>query len=503
MNRTRRNLLVASAGAAVVAGIALGRKTLLPHAEAGTRQALWIPPLLDAREQRQSLSLDVRRGTREFFPGRVSATLGYNGSYLGPTLRVHRGDDVQVAVTNGLREETTVHWHGLLVPGDRDGGPHQAIAPGATWRTSLPVRQAGATLFYHSHAHGRTAEQVYAGLAGVLLVHDDREDLLGLPAQYGVDDLPLVIQDRQFVDGRLVVPGGMMTLMHGRLGDTLLVNGTPNAEVRVPARRVRLRLVNGSNARIYALSFDDRRPFHWIASEGGLLAAPVVLRSLALAPGERAEILVDFSDGRPASLLPGGVDNGMMMGPRGRMGGMGAMGPGAASDQVLLSFVPTGPASASAPLPARLAARRSPDARRVARRRRFTLDMSMAGMRGGMGQGPRGTADDHGTFTINGRPFDMHRVDERVRLGDTEVWEVSGQMMAHPFHIHGVQFEVISRGGRAPSVRDQGWRDTVLVQEPVELLVRFDQPSAGAPFMYHCHILEHEDNGMMGQFTVS
>lgn len=503
MNRTRRNFLLASAGAAVVAGAALTRQSLLPHAQAGARQALWIPPLLDAREHRQSLSLNAQQGAKEFFPGKRSSTLGYNGSYLGPTLRVHRGDDVQVAITNALGEPTTVHWHGLLIPGDRDGGPHQSIAPGATWRTTLPVRQPGATLFYHSHVHGRTAEQVYAGLAGVLLVHDPREDHLGLPAQYGVDDLPLVIQDRQFNDGRLVMPGGMMTLMHGRMGDTLLVNGTANAEVRVPARTVRLRLVNGSNARIYEVSFDDRRPFQWIASEGGLLAAPVALRSLTLAPGERAEILVDFSDGRPVSLLPGMVNNGMMMGPMGRMGGMRGMGPAAASDQVLLSFVPSGPATPRSPVPARLATWRSADASRVARRRSFSLDMSMAGMMGGMGGSGHAATDDHTAFTINGRPFDMRRVDERVRLGDTEIWKVSGQMMAHPFHVHGVQFEVLSRGGRAPSVRDQGLRDTVLVQEPVELLVRFDQPSAGSPFMYHCHILEHEDSGMMGQFSVT
>jgi FtsP/CotA-like multicopper oxidase with cupredoxin domain len=327
MNRTRRNILLATAGAAAVAGAGLTRHTLLPHAQASTRQPLWIPPLLDARDQGQALSLNAQRSTKEFFPGKRSITLGYNGSYLGPTLRVHRGDDVQVAVSNNLDEETTVHWHGLLIPGDRDGGPHQTIAPGGTWRTLLPVRQAGATLFYHSHVHGRTAEQVYAGLAGVLLVHDPREDHLGLPAQYGVDDLPLVIQDRQFDDGTLVMPGGMMALMHGRLGGTLLVNGTPDAEVRVPARRVRLGLVNGSNARIYELSFGDRRAFQWIASEGGLLAAPVALRSLTLAPGERAEILVDFSDGRAASLLPGRVDNRMMMGPMGRMGGMGARAP--------------------------------------------------------------------------------------------------------------------------------------------------------------------------------
>jgi blue copper oxidase len=120
-------------------------------------------------------------------------------------------------------------------------------------------------------------------------------------------------------------------------------------------------------------------------------------------------------------------------------------------------------------------------------------------MGGGMGGGRMAGAG----FTINGRAFDMDRVDQRVRLGDAEIWEVSSNMMAHPFHIHGVHFEVLSRGGRPPSPRDRGLRDTVVVQEPVELLVRFTQSSGQAPFMYHCHILEHEDAGMMGQYVAA
>lgn len=150
--------------------------------------------------------------------------------------------------------------------------------------------------------HDRTAEQVYTGLAGVLLVTDDEENLLGLPSEYGVDDLPLVLQDRQFEDGRLVIPNGMMTLMAGRRGDTMLVNGTVNPIARVPRQLVRLRFVNGSNARIFDRSFTDGRTFHWIASEGGLLEFPVKLQSLNLAPRERAEVLVDFSDGQSVAL---------------------------------------------------------------------------------------------------------------------------------------------------------------------------------------------------------
>jgi FtsP/CotA-like multicopper oxidase with cupredoxin domain len=356
----------------------------------------------------------------------------------------------------------------------------------------LPIRQPAATLWYHSHAHGRTAEQVYAGLAGLLLVTDDDEKALGLPSEYGVDDLPLILQDRQFESGRLVLPEGMMTRMHGRRGDTLLVNGTANPVARVPRRLVRLRLVNGSNARIYDLAFADDRPFHWIASEGGLLERPVELRSLSLAPGERAEILVDFADGRSIALETGRDANAPMMGMLARASEL--VGGGRES---VLRFEPRGNDDAAATVPERLVAHERVDVSRAVRRRRFAMTMGMSGMmRGMMGGGMS-------MFGINGRAYDMERIDERVRLGDVEIWEVSGEMMAHPFHIHGVHFEVLSRNGADPGRRDQGLRDTVVAQEPIELLVRFTQPAVAAAFMYHCHILEHEDNGMMGQFVVS
>ena len=240
MKTTRRSFILAGAAAAAgAAGIYAARSA---HLVAGSEpRPLRIPPLLDARKQGQAIALSVQAGTTEFFPGRESETLGYNGAYLGPTIRMHRGDDVQLSVANSLREATTVHWHGLVVPGELDGGPHQLIGPGATWRPVLPVRQSAATLFYHSHVHGETARQVYLGLAGVLIVGDDAEGALNLPSEYGIDDIPLVLQDRQFEAGRLVLPSGMMTLMEGRRGDTLLVNGTPNAFARVPARRIRLR----------------------------------------------------------------------------------------------------------------------------------------------------------------------------------------------------------------------------------------------------------------------
>lgn len=468
---------------------------------AGGRRRLHIPELLDARAHAQSIALEARAGRTEFFPGIPSATLGYNGDYLGPTLSVHEGDEVEVAVTNRLTRPTTVHWHGLLVAGELDGGPHQEIAPGATWRPVVPVRQPAATLFYHSHQHHETAAQVWQGLAGMLIVRDAREAALGLPSEYGVDDIPVLIQDRQFQSGRLVMPAGMATAMQGARGDIVLANGTPDAYVRVPARHVRLRLVNASNARDYSLAFDDGRVFQWIATDAGLLEAPLERRTLALMPGERAEIVVDFSDGAAATLMTTRDDNIPAMGMMGRARASG--GP-----QAVLVFEVEAPQGAAPPLPARLATHHRWDAVRATRIRRFTLDMGMGmgmmgGRMGGMGMGGMGMRGGMDMFSINGRAFDPRRVDERVRLGDLEIWEVAGDMMAHPFHIHGVQFRVLGRGGVGPGADDAGFKDTVRVDDPVRLLVRFTQPALAAPFMYHCHILEHEDHGMMGQFTVA
>jgi blue copper oxidase len=182
----RRPLLVA--GGLLAGSAACSR----PLAGAGGTEevALPIPRLFDARAMGQVINFRAQTGKTFFYPGRSSDTLGYNGGYLGPTLRVYRGDEVRVGVTNGLQADTTVHWHGLLIPGELDGSPHQIISPGATWRPTLPIRQPAATLFYHSHAPGLTAEQVYLGLAGLLLVTDEEEQGLGLPSAYGLDDLP-------------------------------------------------------------------------------------------------------------------------------------------------------------------------------------------------------------------------------------------------------------------------------------------------------------------------
>ena len=495
MKVSRRSVL-AGAGAIGAGALTTLYAGWTPADGAAERQPLRIPPLIDARKEGNAVALRVQSGTTEFFPGQPSASLGYSGSYLGPSIRIYRGDDVEIAVTNALNEDTTVHWHGLLIPAELDGGPHQIIAPGKVWRPTLPIRQPAATLFYHSHVHGRTGVQVYSGLAGLLFVTDEAERALALPSEYGVDDLPVVIQDRQFEDGLMVVPHGMMTMMQGRRGNTILANGTPNATARVPNKLVRLRLVNGSNARIYDLSFSDNRAFHWIASEGGLLDRPISVRSLTLAPGERVEVLVDFSNGQAVSLKTALDTNmPMMMGPLAQARNFAKEILGSQGEAVL-QFDPVGGHGTPSKIPERLVERPRANPSKATTRRRFVLNMGMGGMMGG-------EADQGGGMVINSRSFDMSRIDENVRLGDTEIWEVSGEMMSHPFHIHGVQFDVLSRNGGKPILRDTGARDTVLVREPVELLVHFNHPAEKTSFMYHCHILEHEDNGMMGQFRTS
>jgi FtsP/CotA-like multicopper oxidase with cupredoxin domain len=504
---TRRSFLAGTGGTALAAA-GFGRMSRL-HAE--DSRPLRIPELIDARQQRNALSLRAAAGRTAFFADRESRTRGFNGSYLGPTLRLHRGDEVEVSVANHMLEATAVHWHGLLIPAAADGGPHQMVKPDATWRPRLKVDQPAATLWYHAHPHGETARQVYSGLAGIILVTDEAERALGLPSDYGVNDIPLILQDKLFDDGRLVYPRHPMVTMHGMRGDTILVNGTINPVARVPAGLVRLRLLNGSNARVYDLSFSDDRIFHWIGTDAGLLERPVQRRSLWLAPGQRAELLVDLSDGRAVSLRTE-PDPTIGMGMMGMMGG--GMGERLDGSTAVLQLEPDARSTAEkSKIPDRLVERERLDPARAVRRRQLRLTMGMGGMmgRGGMGgmmgrsMGPSGMMGGAmmGMFGIDGSPYRLERIDQTVRLGDTEIWEVSGDMMTHPFHLHGVHFEVLSRAGERPTVGDQGLKDTVLVQEPVEILVRFTQPAIDVLFMYHCHTLEHEDGGMMGQYQTA
>lgn len=466
----RRQFLTSSSAALAAAGVlsSLPARQAFAQAKAPTR--LSMPPLLDTRATGR-LALTTMTGSTRFPGGPAIATAGFNQAYLGPTIVMQNGD-LAAEVSNTLDEPVSVHWHGLLVPGQHDGGPHLSIAPGGTWRPEMAIAQDPATIWYHSHIHERTAEQVYFGLAGVIHVTDGRDDARGLPSAYGVDDLTLVLQDRRFdASGRMVYAPSMMDVMHGFAGNRMLVNGQTDATAAVPQGVVRLRLLNGSNARIYTLFFDDARPMHLVATDGGFLPAPIAIDTLRLSPGERAEILVDFSGGgAPVLLSDPGQSYGVLQ---------------FATDASLptrITRLPEGLDSAPEDLSGQ-----------EVKTRQISLDMGMGGMMMG-----------GGGFAINGRPFDMHRIDFQVALGTVERWHIRSVMVAHPFHVHGVRFRVVSENGAPPRPENTGWKDTVLVPGEAEILARFDHPAdRKTPFMFHCHILEHEDAGMMGQFTVA
>ncbi len=423
----------------------------------------------------RTYDLTAEAGTTDFGMGGPADTIGLNGSYLGPTLRMTRGERVKVRVRNDLDEMTTLHWHGLHVPARMDGGPHQMIEPGTTWRPRWTVDQPAATLWYHSHPHGETAQQVYRGLAGMLLIDDPEADGAGLPAEYGVDDLPLVVQDKTFVDdGQLVVdPIGHAST--GFLGDTIVVNGVVGAFHEVTTEAVRLRLLNASNSRFYNFGLSDGREFQMVASDGGLLPQPLDLDRIQLSPGERAEIVVRFSPGETVALASYPPDLGHSIGTSERFGS-------GTFDVVQFRAAPS--LTASAPVAPELADVPAPDAATATTTRRF------------------GITDT----AINGRPMDMGRIDQVVPIDTSEVWEVTNQNpQPHNFHVHDGSFRVLTIDGAAPPPQLAGYKDTVYVapRSTVRLLVRFtDYADPTWPYMFHCHLLLHEDMGVMGQFVV-
>jgi|TARA_R100001369_G_scaffold27895_2_gene50109 FtsP/CotA-like multicopper oxidase with cupredoxin domain len=446
-----------------------------------------MPPLLDATAS-GAFELLARAGETNFLGQNASETWGFNDqSFLGPTLRLATDSLTKASVRNALDEPFSLHWHGLLVSGQTDGGPHQPIAPDDTWSVDLNIDQPPATAWYHSHTHLRTANHVQKGLAGVMQLTDGRDDERGLPSEYGTDDLTLVIQDRRFDRrGRAEYDPGMHDRMTGFTGDVILVNGQFGKRAVVPQGIVRLRLLNGSNARIYDLSSRAGREMHLVATDAGFLDRPIALNSLRLAPGERAEVLLDFTDGAGDLLIGSSSASGGMMG--GMMGGAGSD-----SFDILPISVDLSQRGRLDRIPDTIGGTLPDLDIRNATRRDITLESGMGGMfRRGRNQ-----------HSINGQSFDMDRLNFSVQRGATEIWAIDGQTMAHPFHVHGVRFQVLSENGGPVSNRNRGWKDTVLVDGRAEIAMRFDQlASAATPFMFHCHILEHEDGGMMGQFSV-
>lgn len=445
-----------------------------------------------------SFTLTLQNGTHPFFSGQTTTTMGVNGNILGPTLIMDKGDFVNITVNNNLNDTTTIHWHGMHVSAENDGGPHTAIAPSGTWNPSFTVMDRAATYWYHPHLHEKTNEHVSKGIAGFIIVRDNVEAALNLPRTYGVDDFPLAIQTKDFdASNQIVVPSNS--------DDIVMVNATMNAYLNAPAQVVRLRLLNGSSQRVFNLGFTNNQTFYQIASDGGLLSNPNAITRLLLAPGERAEVLVDLSTllGQTiylksfASELPSGIygatNPGMMS-----MMSLTGYNPNALNGtnfDILQINVETATANPVTTIPTTLASVLPIPETSANITRTLTFSPQAMGMN-----------QLNGMFLINNSSFDMGVINYSIPLNNTEIWTLINQSaIAHPFHIHDVQFFVLDRNGAAPPVSEQGRKDVILVkpQETVRFIAKFeDFANSTVPYMYHCHMLVHEDGGMMGQFRV-
>ncbi|MBK8950303.1 MAG: multicopper oxidase domain-containing protein [Flavobacteriales bacterium] len=468
---------------------------LFTHAAVSLAQnPLPIPDTLSGAD----INLVIQEGTYEFHAGEVVNTYGYNGDLLGPTLILQQGMPVTLNVSNTLPDLTTTHWHGLHVSAENDGGPHSLIAPGTTWSPSFTVLDKASTFWYHPHGHGLTDFQVSMGLAGMIIVRDAEEAALQLPREYGVDDIPLVLQTKAIVGGQI--------MLHTGLDSVVLANGVRDAYKELPAQVVRLRCLNGASERTFLLGFSNGMSFHVIGTDGGLLAAPVSLTRLRLMPGERVELLVDLvgMTGQAFQLMSYGAElpDGIIGSAQVSMGGATLDG---YEDNALnganfplVSFtVGSATVDPVTILPSALATVVPYLEANATVTRTFTLAPEV--------MGPLGAIE--GPFEINGNLFDMDMINETIQLGATEIWEFQNNTgVTHPIHIHDIQFNILERDGVAPDPWESGWKDVVMVpglQGSVRVITRFDDfADPEMPYMYHCHLLMHEDEGMMGQFLV-
>ena len=431
-----------------------------------------------------------RKASLEILPGLMTEVLGYDGLLPGPTFDVRSGRTTVVEQVNQLDVPTAVHLHGGHTPAASDGWPldllmppgdHQSHSghhtmPGGDVMTgsqtyTYPNTQRAATLWYHDHRMDYTAPQVYRGLFGFHLIRDDEEDALPLPA--GDREIPLVIADRAFAeDGSFLYPaaadgpGVESSYMEGVVADVTLVNGVPWPVHEVDAVRYRFRILNAANARRYELGFDKGpAKFVQIGSDGGLLDAPIEHETLMIAPAERFDVIVDFSQYQPGDevTLVNRLDN----------------------NANVLRFKVARKAADDSSIPAKLSSYAVlPKPTGVVRRKwRFR----------------RGDAGDHKGWTINGKPFDPAVMQAQVKLDQYEVWSFVTDVH-HPVHVHLAPFQVLSRGGGKPGTYDAGWKDTVDIRpaEVVDVLIKFTAHKG--KYLIHCHNLEHEDMAMMAAF---
>jgi len=460
---------------------------------------LWIPDTLSGT----SFNLAIKDTFAQIInTGNQTITGGINGKIWGPTLFFNKGDSVRFNVHNYLNESTTIHWHGMHLPAVMDGGPHQVIPSGTIWKPYWKVDNNAATYWYHPHLHEMTVEQITKGIGGLIIVRDPKERALALPRTYGIDDIPLIITDRKFTS--------LNQFSIAPYGDSIMVNGTLRAKYSIPAQVVRFRILNAAIERSYNIGFSDGRSFSVITSDGGLLNAPVSVTKYILHAGERIEILANFvgQSGQSVnlkafnSLLPNSVPGGetFTTGPFGSFLNH--------QDFVLVHFNVTSQTTSPTPIvniPTTLVTNTLLSSVNAVITRSLTISDS-TGVTNPAILGPN-------AFVLNHKLFDINYINYSVPLNNTEIWQItSSSVFGHPFHIHDVEFNIISVNGVAPTPAQAGWKDVVFIpartnpSSPaiVKFIAKFDDfADATYPFMFHCHIALHEDEGMMGQFVVT
>ncbi len=471
----------------------IGSASAVLWACGATAQTVLIPPALDAS---LPVTLTLQEGMHSFTGGAPTMSYGANGDVLGPTLIVHRGDAADWTVVNALPDSTTLHWHGMHVAAHNDGGPYTPIAPGATWNPEFTVLDPAGTFWYHPHLHHMTEHQVSMGVAGQIWVRDPVEQALDLPRTYGVDEFPIILQTKDFDAMGMVLAGT-------NADDIPLVNATAGGTLAVPASIIRLHLLNAASQRVFNLGFTDNLPFHLIATDGGLLPAPVERTRLRLSPGERAEVLVDcgglegtlFELLSFASELPSATYGAAQPGMGAGMVLTGYAGNPLNGNDFPFMTLQVGPPGDVTSIPEVLDPSHVVPWTTGEVNRGFTFSPSV--------MGPNAL---NNPFVINGTPFAMDVINFEAQLGDIEVWQLTNNSpIGHPFHVHNTPFYLLDRNGVAPGPEEAGLKDVVFVpaMQSARIILQFnDFADPDMPYMYHCHMLVHEDGGMMGAFVV-
>ena len=421
--------------------------------------------------------------------GTTIPVLGYQpNSLLGPTFRVNNSDAVNILLQNNLSEHTNIHWHGLKIPALMDGHPDQLANAGGTFRYQFTINQRAGLSWYHPHPHEMTGKQVFQGLAGLFIINDAEESALNLPS--GQFELPLVIQDKRITNNGITYNPAMEEVMAGFMGESIVVNGVYSPYTEVATRYYRLRILNGSNARVYNLAFSNNADMAIIGNDGGLLKNPVTAKKILIAPGERLDVLINFAGNTIGTEI-------FLLSKEFASGGDAQ---GKQSFRIMKFKIATS-ITDTFTVPANLSAMTTIAASSAVKTRTFDISNAMEHhgypMNDGMQMRHR----------INGKLFDSSRIDENISANTNEIWVFDNSKgdEPHPMHLHGVFFQVLGRsGGRGNLIASEnGWKDTVLVMpgETVRVIVPFENNTG--KFVFHCHNLEHEDDGMMLQYQLS